>query len=602
MAYWIQYIVCVLSASTEKEVLAVTRIHRFLSLVLCLLLLMTLLPLPLAGAASSTYQGRTYNTDYTKWRQADPAWGQTALGDLHTLSGSGCLVSSIAILMCYSGAYDPAYLNPGTLRDWFDAKEMISHSATRSKDALLSFGMMTSSVSPRFYYVNQEFFDVSTPMADVCAKINYYRNNGYQVVARVKNSGHFVAVASAADSDARIYDPGASSKTNLSEYMGTIGGLLIFKANLSGKDGVMTQFTPPSAPAVNKLSPVYGTGDRVVVSWKAAAKATHYNIYVDLKKADGTWQGNYKTYSYVKSPAAIEALPAGNYRLRVQSGNASTSPWTYANSDYQEFSVQSNSLTVTFDPNGGSVAPASTLMKQFAAFELPTPVRDRYAFIGWYAPSGALITRSSKAGSLGITLTARWAGSGLGFKKTAVYNNNFKDVAKSFWYYDSVASVFEYGLMNGTTAATFAPDERVTAAQAIALSSRMRKLYITGNGTFAATDPWFSSYLDYAMTQKLITAPPEDPDQALTRLEFVGILSNALPSDALPAVNEVPNNAIPDVDQSFTYVYKLYRAGILSGSNSRGAFRPYDPITRAEAATILVRMADPNSRAVFSLT
>ena len=578
-----------------------TKKQRFLSWTLCLLLLLTLLPLPLAGAANSTYQGRTYNTDYTKWRQADPAWGQTALGDLHTLAGSGCLVSSIAILMCYSGAYDPAVLNPGTLRDWFDAKEMISHSDTRSKDALLSFGMMTSALSPRFYYVKQELFDVSTPMTDVCAKINYYHSNGYQLVARVKNSGHFVAVASATDSDALIYDPGASSKTKLSDYMGTIGGLLVFKANLSGKDGVMTQFAPPSAPAVNTLSSVYGTGDRVMVSWKPAAKATHYNIYVDLKKSDGTWQGNYKTYFYVKSPAAIEALPAGTYRLRVQSGNASTSPWTYANSDYQTFSVQSNSMTVTFDPNGGSVSPTSKLMKQFASFDLPTPARDRYAFIGWYAPSGALITRSSKAGSLGITLTARWAGSGVGFRKKAAYNNNFKDISKSFWYYDSVTSVYEYGLMNGTTASTFSPDQQVTSAQAIAMSARMRKLYITGTETFAATDPWFNSYVDYAMTQKLITTVPADMDKPLTRLEFAEFLSSALPSDALPAVNEVPNNAIPDVDRSFTSVYKLYRAGILSGSNSRGSFRPYDPITRAEAAAILVRMADPNSRLLFSL-
>ena len=562
---------------------------------------MTLLPLPLAGAATSTYQGQSYNTDYTKWRQGDPAWGQTALGDLHTLSGSGCLISSIAILMCYSGAYDPAYLNPGTLRDWFDAKEMISHSATRSKDALLSFGMMTSAVSPRFYYVKQEFFDVSTPMEDVCAKINYYRNNGYQLVARVKNSGHFVAVASATDSEARIYDPGASSKTNLSEYMGTIGGLLVFKANPSGKDGVLTQFTPPSAPAVNSLSSVYGTGDRVVVYWKAAAKATHYNIFVDQKKADGSWQGNYKTYFYVKSPATLEALPAGSYRLRVQSGNASTSPWTYANSDYKTFTVQANSMTVTYDPNGGSVSPTSKLMTQFAVFDLPTPVRDRYAFIGWYAPSGVLINRTSKAGSLGITLTARWAGSGVGFKKTSTYHNSFRDISKDFWYYDSVTSVYEYGLMNGTTETTFSPDQRVTSAQAITLSARMRKLYITGDGTFAVTDPWFNSYFDYAKTQKLITSAPSDPDKALTRLEFADILAGALPSDALPAVNEVPNNAIPDVDKSFTSVYKLYRAGILSGSDGRGSFRPYDPITRAEAAAVLVRMADPNSRVVFSL-
>ena len=82
---------------------------RILAWVLTLVLLLGIFPLPMASAAgTSTYQGKTYSTDYTTWRQADPAWGSTALGDLHTMAGSGCLVTSIAILMCHAGVYDPA--------------------------------------------------------------------------------------------------------------------------------------------------------------------------------------------------------------------------------------------------------------------------------------------------------------------------------------------------------------------------------------------------------------------------------------------------------------------------------------------------------------
>lgn len=110
---------------------------------------LSLLPAPLAGAAgTSTYNGTEYSTDYTTWRQGDPAWGPTPLGDLHTFGGSGCLISAIAILMCHSKAYDPATLNPGVFRDWLDSKGYISHSSDRSKDALLSFGLITPSSSP----------------------------------------------------------------------------------------------------------------------------------------------------------------------------------------------------------------------------------------------------------------------------------------------------------------------------------------------------------------------------------------------------------------------------------------------------------------------
>ena len=48
-------------------------------------------------------------------------------------------------------------------------------------------------------------------------------------------------------------------------------------------------------------------------------------------------------------------------------------------------------------------------------------------------------------------------------------------------------------------------------------------------------------------------------------------------------------------------IYQLYRAGVLSGNDDAGTFRPNAPITRAEVASVLVRMADPNTRILFSL-
>ena len=580
-----------------------TRKHRLLSWLLLLSLLVTLLPLPLASAAgTSIYKGKTYSTDYTSWSQGDPAWGQTALGDVHTLAESGSLVSSIAILMCYSGAYDPAQLNPGILRDWFDAKEMISHSSSQSKDALLSFGMMTARLSPRFYYASQENLDLDLPMENVCAKINWYHNNGYQVVARVKDSGHYVAVGEALAEDAVIYDPGTVSRDYLSEYLGTISGFLCFKADPSGRDGIMIQFKAPDPPTMNRLAPSYGTGDRVVISWQNSELATHYNIIVDMQRADGSWQSSYKYYPYVKSPATLEALPAGTYRVAVQAGNASTSPWSYASSPAQSFTVQANFLTVTYDPNGGSVSPSSQLVGRYSTYDLPTPARDRYAFIGWYTPSGDLVNRSSRVGSFGITLTARWDSGAVGFSKNTAYSGGFKDVARNSWYYDSVASVFSYGLMDGVTADTFCPGDQITAAQAVTLAARMRKLYFTGSGNFPASDPWYQTYLDYALNQKIIQSAPSNMGLALTRQEFATILAGALPDTALPEVNELEFGVLPDVYRSDAAIYKLYRAGILTGSDSKGTFRPNSPITRAEVAAILVRMADPNSRELFALS
>ncbi len=576
---------------------------RIVSAALTLALLLSLAAVPLASAAvTSTYQGKTYSTDYTTWRQGDPAWGNTALGDVHTMAGSGCLVSSIATLMCHSGAYNPASLNPGSLRDWLDAKGYISHSSDRYQDALLSFGLITKYSSPRFYFVNQTFFSTSTPLTDVVSKINNLLNQGYYVIARVKNSGHFVAVANTISGDARLYDPGAASKSLLSAYDGTIGGLIYFKADLNGKDTILNEIVQPSTPEVSKLSATYGTKDRITVTWSPCTMTTHYNIYVDQQLEDGTWKENLKTYFYVESPFKVEYLPEGTYRLKVQSTNSSN--WSYANSAYQTFTVKEGVLTLTYNANGGTVSPGAELVSVTDVYDLPTPKRSDAAFLGWYTSEGQELVTNGTAmkSTYGHTLVAKWDTSGHSLVRTLDYKDSFKDVSKNAWYYDNIAASYEYGLMNGIESDKFAPDKQVSAAQAITLAARLRKLYLTGDGTFAASSPWYQSYVDYAISQKIISSQPSDMNAALTRQEFGSILANAFPDSALPVVNNVPDGAIPDVYRSDTGIYKLYRAGILGGNDAAGTFRPNAPITRAEAASVLVRMADPNLRLLFDLS
>ena len=47
---------------------------------------------------------------------------------------------------------------------------------------------------------------------------------------------------------------------------------------------------------------------------------------------------------------------------------------------------------------------------------------------------------------------------------------------------------------------------------------------------------------------------------------------------------------------------RLYRAGVLTGSDDAGSFRPNTTIRRSEAAAIVTRMADPDLREQFTLT
>ena len=54
-------------------------------------------------------------------------------------------------------------------------------------------------------------------------------------------------------------------------------------------------------------------------------------------------------------------------------------------------------------------------------------------------------------------------------------------------------------------------------------------------------------------------------------------------------------------DSYVEYVYKLYKAGVLTGNDEKGTFAPLSNITRAESAAIVTRMVDENSRRKVTL-
>ncbi len=64
------------------------------------------------------------------------------------------------------------------------------------------------------------------------------------------------------------------------------------------------------------------------------------------------------------------------------------------------------------------------------------------------------------------------------------------------------------------------------------------------------------------------------------------------------------DNAIPDVKTGDAYaaeIYAFYRAGILTGSDQSGTFRPASSIQRCEVAAILFRMFTEAERVSITL-
>ena len=195
---------------------------------------------------------------------------------------------------------------------------------------------------------------------------------------------------------------------------------------------------------------------------------------------------------------------------------------------------------------------------------------------------------------------------GLGnFKKVKTYTKStYSDIRTTDWYYDNVKSAFELNLMNGKGAGKFDWQSGVTVAETLAIASRLHSIYHTGSGDFEASSPWYQVYVDYAKKNAIATVTEQNVNEAATRSMFAQILAKALPDDALSAINEVADDAIPDVsvkDACGPAVYKLYRAGILTGSDNKGSFQPGSNIRRCEVASIITRMADPSLRKTVTL-
>ena len=97
---------------------------------------------------------------------------------------------------------------------------------------------------------------------------------------------------------------------------------------------------------------------------------------------------------------------------------------TRAHTIYAHWRSLGNSLTVTFNANGGSVSPTTRKVASGAAVGgLPTPSRTGYMFAGWWtAPNGGAQVFATTRVVSSVTYYAHWtplAGGGISQPWTA---------------------------------------------------------------------------------------------------------------------------------------------------------------------------------------
>ena len=186
------------------------------------------------------------------------------------------------------------------------------------------------------------------------------------------------------------------------------------------------------------------------------------------------------------------------------------------------------------------------------------------------------------------------------------YKFPFNDVEKDAWYRKDVETAHKNGLVNGKSDTMFYPDDNMTYAEAVKLACAMHQLYHDKKVTLTAgSSVWYSTYMSYALEKGIIESDlTAVADEKITRSDFVKIFYAALPASEYAVINEVANNAIPDVSlsaKSAKEIYAFYRADILVGSDNEGTFKPESNIVRSEVAAILTRMFDGSARKTITL-
>lgn len=217
----------------------------------------------------------------------------------------------------------------------------------------------------------------------------------------------------------------------------------------------------------------------------------------------------------------------------------------------------------------------------------------------WTKKCTAFLLSAAMVCSMSVTA---FAGSLDHFRPVHTYQGQFTDVGG--WYADYVADGFSLGLLAGTSDTTFSPNSSVTVGEAVKLAACLHSIYETGAAEFTQGDPWWRVYADYCLEKGLIASDFNDYSNAVSRGQFAVLLAAALPDEALTVMNDLSDGAIPDVrlaDDCGPAVYKLYRAGVLTGSDKSGTFRPGTNLRRSEMAAIASRMVHVTARKSVNL-
>ena len=193
------------------------------------------------------------------------------------------------------------------------------------------------------------------------------------------------------------------------------------------------------------------------------------------------------------------------------------------------------------------------------------------------------------------------------FVKIRDHEDSFTDISSTDWFYSRVLTAYSYGIINGMGNNLFSPKNSLSCAEALTLAAKTHAVYFYGTNGDSKIDEynyendssWYGKYVRYCKDHNLIENEFDNIlSQPITRAQMVFAWSKLLSDADMEEQNVVIS--LPDVNNSTEYhaeIFAFYHAGILSGTDEQGTFKPDDKITRAEASAIFMNLIDKSLRA-----
>ena len=199
-------------------------------------------------------------------------------------------------------------------------------------------------------------------------------------------------------------------------------------------------------------------------------------------------------------------------------------------------------------------------------------------------------TFTMPSGPVTISASFRPAGSGTGLP--------FVDVTGSDWFYDPVAYVYQNGLMAGTSATTFEPNEDLTRAMMVTVLWAMEGSPVVNyrmDYDDVSDSDWYAEAVRWGTSEGVVNGVGDnrfDPDRSITREEMAVMLyAYAVRKGYDVSIGEDTNilsyaDALEVSEWAIPALQWACGSGVIGGKPG-GVLDPTGTATRAEVATIL---------------